>query len=358
MNKTHPKYKITPVDTIQSISLKFGVEEDIWKNYHNNMCRLNEVVRDELPPELEIYLLPELWEKADDLIYSTNDIVEPKNNNKISWGYQKSFPIKKNLYISKKHGISIQIHNGNKSTNIKYEISTEWQTLDEKYTARVERISPVYINNLLPDLMITRLSVDVFNIINPFIFELNKNGQIVDIHNFEEIQQRWENNKNELNKKRQGEVFEKYLRLFSHTLSRKSLFLNKISNDWALYTLFFGIYQIYGSQFSLERIIHFPFIQNAKGIQYNVIQQISEFLNNDRMIKITVDGKVTDTRNIKDFEYGQDETVMTDSPKLAGVCNAVYIVNPQTNIPETIRAEYTLDLDEKKTIIIKISSLN
>lgn len=64
MKKPHPKYKIKPNDTLQSITKLFGVKEGVWKMYHNNMCRLDDIIRDTLPKHLdEIYLLPELWNK-------------------------------------------------------------------------------------------------------------------------------------------------------------------------------------------------------------------------------------------------------------------------------------------------------
>lgn len=59
MKTLHPKYKIKEGDTIQTITRLFEVEESVWLRYHNNMCRLNHIIRDHIPSELkEIYLLP------------------------------------------------------------------------------------------------------------------------------------------------------------------------------------------------------------------------------------------------------------------------------------------------------------
>lgn len=356
MKVSHPKYILKSNDTLQKITELFGVEEDVWKRYHNNMCRLDDVIRDTLPKHLEeIYLLPELWGKVNELSNGLK-IKEKYACGKVVLGYNNTLHQKVNI-ITIKYGVKIIIQNGEKETSIKYELSINKKgRVDNNFLMEINRLSLVYIDDMYPDLMVDRLAADTFEMVYPLLFLVDKNGCIVDLFNFEEIKDRWSKGKDQLREGRKGEWLEKYLRMTDKCFSRKENFLSKLKNDWFLHSFFLGIYQTYTSNYEIERDVFFPFVQNMTGVQYHTKQRIDKCYDNYNMIQVMIEGKVSDKRSVKDFGYKLNYPCFDDSKLLEGNYYSKYFVDPKTNLIDTMITECTLNLEKPKKITIKASS--
>lgn len=358
MKPRHPKYQLKKGDSIQSITEILGVEESVWKQYHNNMCRLDNIIRKELPSYLtEIFLLPELWEKENVLNSKPriidSQVVAPE---KVRLGYQNTLFCKK-VMLSQKYGVSISIQNENNTRNIKYEISLKWDETDDNIIVEVDKISPIYIDSRLADLMIESLAEDISGIIYPMSFVLNRSGEIIDISNFKEINKRWAEDQDNLRKSRIGETLEKYLRLTTDTLSNKKLLLERLHSDWFIHTFFLGIYQTYGNNYEIDKVVSFPFISGVKPFDFQSKMKVSEFLDEYNLIQVTAEGKLIDDRTQDDFDYKLNDSCFPDSRALEGSFYAKYFIDSKYYRIRNCLAQYKLNTKQEKRITIKIATI-
>ena len=230
MKKQHPKYKIRKGDTLESISLLFGIEKDIWTRYHNNMCSLSNVIHREnvLPAKLEeIFLLPELWEKA----YKLNLLTES-----LSLNLKKDDPIElinnhlqfRPEGINHKYGVTLNLA----KNKVHYEMalacigqtgSTFRLVLDRKQ---------VYINDKEPDGKLYELANQMGKSIYPIIIDVNKQSrEIIDICNYDEMKERCRGNIVELKRYFTGEYAERYIYLYEKQIGNLNSLKNHLQTE-------------------------------------------------------------------------------------------------------------------------------
>lgn len=234
--KKHPKYKTKEGDTIQTISERFGMEEDIWKIYHNNSCRLTDVIRNDIPVHLtEIFLHPELWNKADDLNKIDQSIHTLFNEKQEIILYNKKILFFAPYNLSNRYGV---IMNFGKD-KIHYEIEVKYI---EHLTHEVFRISidrkQVYINNQEPDLKLYEMADQMAKSIYPLILDINKEKKIQAIVNHKDIQLRCNDVQKKLSQYFVGEYAERYIQLFEKQVDNPNTLINHLENE-LFYQLFF-----------------------------------------------------------------------------------------------------------------------
>lgn len=359
MRKTHPKYRIKADDNLKTISNRFGIEQSIWTRYHNNMCCLDDVIRDHLLPDLkEIYLLPELWDKADALnsMPSAKELLEKKINQHIRFGYQNTLPMKRYPEILT-YNIALTLQKESIVNTIKYQIGIKWLDLkDEYHIIEINKISATYINNREPDLMADELAVKVSAVFYPLELIVTQAKGIIGINNFPLIQKRWQNIRQNIKDYYNGETLDKYLSLNDKVLQTKDRLLNSLRNDWFLHTYFNNIYQTYGSDYSFSNTIPVPFVFDADGVEYTVKQEIDNTVDDKGFIHINMNGEVSDQRSQTDLDnalsyarYSDDNTPMK------GVYNAQYQIDARFNtISEAVlNCDLMLENYKRTTVIIK-----
>lgn len=360
MKPPHPKYRIKQNDTITALTEMFGVSEEIWKRYHNNMCRLDDVILDTLPEHLEeIYLIPELWGNADIL---NRKLLESKTWEKqvkrklSSLGWENTLPLwKKPQKI--KYGIKKIIEVGAETSTIRYELELNSFNLNAENLVEVNKVSNVYINDMLPDLIADNLAVDVSDFIYPITFKLNKIGQIESISNFDEIKCRWEKGKEKMRAYRVGESLEKYFRLMDKSFAQHNLFLKRLKTDWFYHTFFLGIYKTYTDKFYIDEIIDFPLTQSIDGIKYKTRQEINKYLDNYDLIQVKITGEIIDERSVMDIKYKLNMPSFLDQPSINGTYYAKYFIDSHSKIIDSLITKCSVNLDKYRKITIKISSI-
>lgn len=362
MQKQHPKYKIKEGDTIQRITSLFGIEQDIWTRYHNNMCRLEHVIRKNFPSELEeIYLLPELWEKEDDLnqMLSVKELSEKKINQRVSFGYQNTLPMKACWEVLN-YGVMLALFDNEKVNTIKYEVSIKWIAKEEnEHIIEIDRISNTYINDQEPDLMAEVLAVKTASALYPLELVVTRADGIIGINNFEKIQKRWKNIKQEIRKYYEGETLEKYLQLNDGIImdSDSDILLRSLKNDWFLHGYFNKIYQTYGEEFSFTNKINAPFIFDSKGIEYTVKQNINNLIDERGRINVEMKGICSDDRSASDlrnrFNFPNEEFGEKETGKYWGK----YFIEPKYHTIEAFMVEADLEKNKKKARLT-VSKIN
>jgi hypothetical protein len=354
--KVHPKYNLKGGDTLQEITELFGIEESVWKGYHNNMCRLDDVIRDTLPKHLkEIFLLPELWEKEQELNEQITKDRCSSDPQKITFGYNNTLVIKfcpDNLTYK----VLIKINSNNQNNTIEYYVSVRWVRKDDLlYTIKINKFTETYkINGLNPDLVADELAIQTASILYPLELLVTRQDGIIGVNNIDEIQKRWINIKKNILNYNEGEVIEKYLRLTEKSVKDEETLQLSLKNDWFLHTYFNNIYQTYTSEYIIDNLIAVPFVFNTDGVEYKVQQKIDKDLDENGYINISMKGEPSDLRSIIDLENKLDYNRYTSESPLVGECSAMYIVEPEYNTIEEVKFYSRLELEHSKEIDIHI----
>ncbi|MFV0332155.1 MAG: hypothetical protein ACK5KL_20385 [Dysgonomonas sp.] len=358
--KTHPKYKVKDGDTLQRITILFGVEESIWSRYHNNMCRLDNVIRDHLPKHLEeIYLLPELWDKEEELNKSKEDNkISDDKRRKAILGYNNSLPRNKSNSILN-YAVVLKISSFGEENTIRYKASLRKRTSDQdNCIIEFNKISETLINNEYPDLVAEQLAAKTAKALYPVEVALNRQNEILGINNYSEIIKRWEVTKKNIRKYYEGATLEKYLSLNDKSYASEENMITAFGNDWFLHGYFDNIYGTYGMMRSFSEKIKVPFLFDSGGVEFTATRSISEFLNDQQKISVKIDGYFSDERSVTDLDSKLDFHTYESDVMVEGKYKAEYIINPEQYFIENINLETSLKTEQLKAVSLNITLLN
>jgi hypothetical protein len=360
MQTSYPKYKIKPGDTIERLTQLFGFERSVWLRYHNDKCRMEHVIRNKIPPAVrEIYLLPELWDKADFLNAQSalKEVSEKRIRQKVEFGYEKTLPMKA-CYETLHYGVMLTLFNAGTANTIKCERSVRWlKKEDKRHLIEVDNPSGTYINDREPDLVFDVLAVKAASALYPLELIVMRAEGIIGIHNLSAIRKRWENVRLQIRKYYEGDTLEKYLRLHDKTLQNEDALLRSLHNDWFLHAYFNKIYQTYGENHSFSNIISVPFIFDAKEIEYTVKQNIHPIVDERGYIKIEMKGNFSDKRSVVDLESGLNYAQYPSIQPLGNYC-AQYLLESKCHTIDTLTVDCSLDLSKGKKTSIVVSRIN
>lgn len=267
MKPRHPKYTIKQGDTLQSITQLFGVEVDVWTRYHNNMCRLDNVIREMLPKHLtEIYLLPELWEKEFEL--NTIEVSEPSeyNENKSIILHNRNVLFFAPQNINNKYGVVINFG----KNQVHYKIGCKYlgKISDEVFQILLDR-EQVYINNQEPDLKLYELADKMAKAVYPLVLDMNRERNVTVINNYMDIVFRCEEAQKKLSQYYVGEFAERYIDAFSRQYSNPNNLINHIEQELFFQLFFLPIQGLYDNQ--KEKRIKYKHISSKNDItEYNL----------------------------------------------------------------------------------------
>ncbi len=360
MKPRHPKYTIKQGDTLQSITRLFGVEQDVWTRYHNNMCRLDHVIRDVLPRHLEdIYLLPELWNR--ELILNRPaplaELARPIQRIAVL-GYQNTLYLK-TAVSAVKYGVNITIQDDKKLNSIKYEVPVKYLgRQDDDFYVEISSPESIRINDLLPDSKADRLAADVYNLLYPIVFRIDRHGCIIGIDNFEEIKKRWDGSLEEIRRNRFGESLEKYLKLCSYSLKNEEKLLRKLKRSYFFSCYFFGIYQAYGEQYTANNEFVFEISPDLGKVLFQTESKIDKYVDRYDMIKVVIKGKSKNNDGAKDLEAEIEDRIISEDLYMDGTYYAKYFIDSKNHIIDAIAARIRINEKEKKEVMIKISNLS
>jgi hypothetical protein len=99
--------------------------------------------------------------------------------------------------LYRKYGVLIFIEKDGIENSIKYELEIKYLKRIEKthYLLWIDRVSEVFINDQLPDLLVDQLCYETGKIFYPLQIEIDAQGTFLSVYNMEEIQDRWKKKK-------------------------------------------------------------------------------------------------------------------------------------------------------------------
>lgn len=122
-----------------------------------------------------------------------------------------------------------------------------------------------------------------------------------------------------------------------------------MQKDIFLKVYFNGIFANHTHVFNFETLVNFPIITNVKNVEYKIIQQIGEYINEANQIEIKQQGVANDERCLTDYDYELDESCFSGIiPE--GKYKAHYLLNSKSNYIEKIDFECSLNANVLITI--------
>jgi ribosomal protein L6P/L9E len=348
----HNKYFIKEGDTFKSVSEALGINWQNLRIYHNTHCIADEdVINADFPSHLKFLLLKPVKLQADG-----KPETAPLKKAVLSNGFSVPFQP-----ISGKFGVVCTVVNGANEHTLKYEMSLNWLSTDDNGYSfyKIDRLSKIYIDDIEADSIANELAEKTSSILYPLIVVVDNEGEFVDVHNFQEIKERWENRLPEILEAYQGEEVERYLALFAENLKSKETLNLSLSYDWFIRSFFNGIHTGYTSKLSFEGHAHFPFLAKNDDLKFSAEYKIDEYLDEDNLINIEIKGELDEDRTKTDFEYELDLPISSSSDqKAVGSYRARYFLNPNDYTIETLFIECAIDLEVPQKFTVMITDLD
>jgi len=198
--------------------------------------------------------------------------------------------------LSVKYGVLITFNEGEEDSNeVKYEvrITRLKPGKDEEPLFQIERISDVFVNEILPDLVADRLAYAAGKVFYPLVITVDQNGGFQSIYNHQEILKRWQSVKTKVLDNFEGGLVEEYLeRMEKQLANADSINLAFLNNDWFIHTFFKPLYKEYGQHRTAESVYKFPIAKSFNVEGYITEEKLSGQTNSFGAIELLHNGTI------------------------------------------------------------------
>ncbi|WP_103070926.1 hypothetical protein [Aquimarina sediminis] len=268
--------------------------------------------------------------------------------------------IKPNGFVGD-YGCMVIFDDGVSKNELRYRLIIKHIKEVNEYTNfyRIERESSVYINDKEPENFIDILALRVSSVLYPLEVSTSYKGTLSGIVNFEEIKERWKEEKKKIKTKHKGELVNKYIQLTDQSLRSSDILYQKMIKDWFLNLYFAPLYTSYSEDLYVEEKIKYPIAGKATPVNYNVIKKLTDVKNsksNDVMIKM--EGEIDDERCALDLVQELDtpyyRMINKNEKDLKGTCNLTYLLNSNNGIVEGIEANFETKFAMPKKVTVKM----
>ncbi|MGY0037454.1 hypothetical protein [Pedobacter sp. NJ-S-72] len=249
-------------------------------------------------------------------------------------------------------------------TVLKYEISITYKkTIAQNLRIfEVEKVSPVYINDSLPETVAEQLALQTGSVFYPLQLHVDFAGSYVSIANTEAIQQRWKTVKEICLDYFTGEETENYLAQMEIVINDPDRIDNAIRKDLVVRTFFAGIYKSYQQELESKDDLHFPLVGDSLPLVFSVKQTVSPLYNDSDQLEIRHEGVSVDERSIADLIREDDFATMrfeNDTiPKVEASYKARYALNAVTKSIEALEVSWEMNLQCKEVISISMYEIS
>jgi len=116
------------------------------------------------------------------------------------------------------------------------------------------------INNEKPDLVLEQLAEKCRRPLEKLVFYVNSKWQITGLHNYNNIVERWDELKKQLEQEYTGEIFEKYIIKNDLVIRNEKVLLEKLKKDFFIVQFFSPIYNVSFNNFSIRNKENIKFL--------------------------------------------------------------------------------------------------
>ncbi|AXB56059.1 hypothetical protein [Flavobacterium fluviale] len=346
-------YKIQEGDTPESVAEKLDIDLYALRSYHNRYC---ESVEDCIGPTFPRYLkflIIQSQEEKEKIDAHREPIQFSTQNFKLPF-----LP----SHLNKRYLAMYDIEKGSEKNSIKEEINVKWLATDKNGYSLIEiDRKALFVNENYEKSMADELAEKTAKVFYPIKVIVDSNGKCIDINNFDEIRERWNDVKKEVLKEFEGEVVEERLKAFELKLCDNDIIRESFLNDWFLRAFFNGLNVEYKESLTINNVIGFPISKKIGEVKFEVEQTIMPKVDQYNLVNITQKGVLVDERSKDDFEnnllFPYDSLEENKSEQLEAIYEAYYFLNPNTNTVESLFLECEIKLDIPQKIAITISGL-
>ncbi|MBT2564809.1 hypothetical protein J7E50_25880 [Pedobacter sp. ISL-68] len=247
-----------------------------------------------------------------------------------------------------KYGVLIIFNEGEENSNeVKYEVRVtrlkpgkEGQPLFQ-----IERISDVFVNEILPDLVADRLAYAAGKVFYPLVITVDQNGGFQSIYNHQDILKRWESVKKKVLDNFEGGLVEDYVeRMEKQLANADSINLAFLNNDWFIHTFFKPVYKEYGQNHITESIYKFPIARGFNVEGYLTQEKLAAQSNSFGAIELIHDGTIMPL---------EDELYITN--RATGNYEGYYLLHPKFKRIISVVSDFSYGAQEKAKVKVKIA---
>lgn len=338
----HLTYKIKKGDTLQSVAHDLGIDALELRRYHNIYCSIPDLIEADFKSHLEFVILAP--EKKETSVKEESE----KKLEKVSFGTDYRLPFSPQR-INENYKIQYTSEVGDEIDVTEMKVSVKWLASDDNkyHLFEINRAPTIYINGEMPDSIMSELSAKSAEVLYPLKIVVDGYGKWIDIYNYDEVESRWENIKNEILEYYEGEVAEAYIEHTEIALENSDTLLEALRSDYFLRAYFNGIHVEYNSNYSFNDEVSFPLEKDEESI-FKVQQKVAPYLDDSDCIKVEQKGDYVDSGH--DIVYGY--------APWKGNYNAEYFLNSDSYAIEKLNLECKIEYDEPIKITIAIELLS
>lgn len=241
----------------------------------------------------------------------------------------------------KNYGFTILFEDNGQANEIKYELSVTSLGFNEysRCEFEIDRTSPVYINEVEPDLVADQLAYLAGKVFYPLRVETDTTGAFLSVTNTDEIRKRWSACRAEIEARFEGNHTSRYIRVMEDRLRNDDFIQLTFKSDWFICVYFQAIYKNYHPANAETIYMRFP-NQEAWTDGYETKQTLLQGTNHFGAVELHHEGNlVADEMNLESGKY-----------------HAKYILDPVSHIIRIIVAEWTQVGKADKKITFKLFS--
>lgn len=336
---------IQPEEALESIATLYQLDKNDIKFFHNNRCTTRDQILIGITHQKELFL-------PRTAVVDKNKLVNFSTGNSIEFNPEK---------LDQKYGVSINIAHGEKSNELKYEAHVKWLKFENNYHFfEIDRVSKIFINDEETNNIADLLAYKASKVLYPLQVSVDKKGKFNQVENLEVFKQRWSEITAEIYKEFEGEIVDLYLQKMQQMIESPEMISYFMKNDYFLRTLFFGIYQKFGSNYRIQGQESFPIVKNSIEPNFEIKLEIDPLKDEYDLIQIVGMGNLNDERTNYDFiNESPFSFIIDENPKINtnGNFRVVANLNGRNALPESLYLECDIMLHKKKKISVVISTI-
>lgn len=333
-------YKIAKGATLESVAKELGKNAQEIRRYHNMYCEISDLIETDFKSHLEFLILAPKNNDVD-----TKKEIKKKDK-KVNLASNFRLPFLPEQ-INGSYKVKYTYEVGNEIDVIEMNVFVKWLATDRNkyHLFEINRSPNIYVNGKLTDTLIGGLAGQTAEVLCPLKIVVDEFGKWIALYNYDEIDARWGNIKNNKLDYYYGEFTEAYIDETEYTLKSSDILFDSLRSDYFLRAFFNGIYVGYTADYSFQGEVSFP-IKNEVEAIFKVQQKIAPFLDKSDLIKVYQNG------NYANLGLGILYSYDTSNVNY----DAVYFLHSDTYTIKKINVEYSIKHKKpiKNTIAIEL----
>jgi hypothetical protein len=263
-------------------------------------------------------------------------------------------------HFKRSYGVVYTYTSGSKEDTVKFDLDVTYvkTIIDRSRVFKLERTSPVYVNDIAPDLVADQLAYECGKVFYPLQLEIGFDGSYMGVFNYQEILSRWKDTRSSVEEYFKGETTEKYLQLMELSLSSQEK-VDLIFRDELFCAVFFSpVYRAYGENFILETHSTFPVSGRCAPVRFKGTAEVNPLLNAAGHIEIQYTGEADDERTAGDLKEEQSfpiERLMNpEAIPVTGDYTIRLVLEKETRSIRSLVGRWRLELGDIQETELKI----